>query len=312
MSSTNAPVVTARDAMVGYGKKTVLKLDNVDLAPGLIHGLIGANGTGKTTLLRAIAGQLKTGAGLEVHGMAPYDNAVVMDRTVLMGIDVALPEGFSISRLFAFGKSRWAGWNSDYAEELAKRFELDVDQHYNKCSRGQKSAVGIIMALASGCELVLLDEPYLGLDVDKREVFYQILREQCERSERCERTFIVSTHHLNEAEAILDEIVLISNKGRDASEVILAGGTADIMENMLEVTGTGIQMERLEEALPQEAVLDRQILGGSAKVIVDLREHPDLIDLVHRVAKATQLRLEDAVRYLQRAEGVVEGGGSDG
>lgn len=308
-SLTPSPIVTAHDATVGYGRKTILRLDELELAPGLIHGLIGANGTGKTTLLRAIAGQLKTGAGLEVHGMAPYDNAAVMDRTVLMGIDVALPEGFSISRLFAFGKSRWVGWNQHQADDLAKRFELDVDQHYNKCSRGQKSAVGIIMALASGCELVLLDEPYLGLDVDKREVFYQILREQCERSER---TFIVSTHHLNEAEAILDEIVLISNKGRDASEVILAGGTADIMENMLEVTGTGIQMERLEEALPQEAVLDRQILGGSAKVIVDLREHPDLIDLVHRVAKATQLRLEDAVRYLQRAEGIVEGGGSDG
>lgn len=309
MSKDMSAVVYASGLSCGYGKKTVLQLDEVNLAPGKMHGLIGANGTGKTTLLRAIAGQLKTSGEMQVYGMTPYDNAVVMDRTVLMGIDVKLPEGFSIKRLFALGKSRWVNWDQSYAEELASRFELDTEQHYGKCSRGQKSAVGIIMALASGCELVLLDEPYLGLDVDKREVFYHALIEEHENTDR---TFILSTHHLNEAETILDEITLISNKGRESSELILQGNIADTMENMLEVTGTGIQMERLEEALPKEAVLDRQILGGAAKVIVDLRQYPDLVDLVHRVAKATQLCLEDAVRYLQRAEGVREPGESNG
>ena len=134
------------------------------LNDGLVHGLVGPNGIGKTTLLRMIAGQHDS-TGLEVYGEQPFDNSQVMDRTILMGIDNPLPEGWNMKKLFQLGKSRWKTWNDQRADELIERFGLPMT-NYSGLSRGQKSAAGIIMAVSSGCELMLLDEPYLGLDTN--------------------------------------------------------------------------------------------------------------------------------------------------
>ncbi|MDK8669279.1 AAA family ATPase, partial [Corynebacterium marquesiae] len=88
---------------------------------------------------------------------------------------------------FRIGKARWKTWNQERAEELAAQFALPK-KNYSALSRGQKSAMGFIFAVASGCELMLLDEPYLGLDVDKRQRFLEVLRE-----EQGKRTIVVST-----------------------------------------------------------------------------------------------------------------------
>ena len=82
------------------------------------------------------------------------------------------------------------------------RFDVPA-KAYSSLSRGQKSAVGFIFAVASGCEVMLLDEPYLGLDTQRRELFYQVLREEHGR------TIVISTHHLNEVAGLLDTVSLM-------------------------------------------------------------------------------------------------------
>ncbi|MFW9144883.1 AAA family ATPase [Corynebacterium striatum] len=172
------------------------------LEDNLTHGLVGPNGVGKTTLLRMIAGQLKS-EGLKVFGERPFDNQKIMDRIILMGIDNPLFDGWNVDKLFRIGKARWKTWNQERAEELASQFALPK-KNYSGLSRGQKSAMGFIFAVASGCELMLLDEPYLGLDVDKRQRFLEVLRE-----EQGKRTIVVSTHHLDEIEGYLDTVLLL-------------------------------------------------------------------------------------------------------
>src|SRR5699024_4857435 len=108
-----------------------------------------------------------------------------------MGIDNPLVDGWNISKLMRLGSARWATWNTARGDGLQQRFDLP-SKTYSALSREQMSAMGIIMAVASGCELMLLDEPYLGLDVEKRQVFYDVLREEHGR------TIVISTHHLNE------------------------------------------------------------------------------------------------------------------
>ena len=134
-------------------------------------------------------------------------------------------------KLFRIGQVRWKTWNQDRADELVDAFELPV-QNYSSLSRGQKSAMGFIFAVASGCELMLLDEPYLGLDVQRRQVFFDVMRE-----EQGTRTIVVSTHHLSEIEGYLDTILLLSDEP-------LSGPIDEIVDSIVAVSGHASQLDR--------------------------------------------------------------------
>ena len=222
------------------------------LDQGLTHGVVGPNGIGKTTLLRKIAGQ-QPSKGLQVFGQKPFDNRAVMDRTILMGIDNPFVDGWNIAKLMRLGKARWATWNAERAYELQDRFELP-SKNYSALSRGQKSAMGIIMAVASGCELMLLDEPYLGLDVEKRQVFYDVLREEYGR------TIVISTHHLNELSGHLDTVLMLNGMKHGAVE--------ELIDGILEITGRSENVDRLLNRL-QVKPLSRESTALGERVIVD-------------------------------------------
>lgn len=255
------------------------------LNDGLVHGLVGPNGIGKTTLLRMIAGQHDS-TGLEVYGEQPFDNSQVMDRTILMGIDNPLPEGWNMKKLFQLGKSRWKTWNDQRADELIERFGLPMT-NYSGLSRGQKSAAGIIMAVASGCELMLLDEPYLGLDHQRRQVFFDVLRE--ERG----RTIVISTHHLAEVSDYLDTVLQLG-------ENPMFHTVDDLLNAVVEIAGTEDKLTLFlrDLSLP---VLHRDSSALGDKALVDARS-TDITELFERVNAAglrtANVGLEQAVEAL--------------
>ncbi|WP_235923121.1 ATP-binding cassette domain-containing protein [Corynebacterium lizhenjunii] len=258
---------------------------NFSLERGLTHGLVGANGVGKTTLLRMIAGQ-RNARGLQVFGHAPFDLRYVLDRTILMGIDNPLPDGWNVATLCKLGRARWETWNQDRAEELIERFELPK-KNYSGLSRGQKSAMGIIMACASGCELMLLDEPYLGLDVAKREVFFEVLAQEHGR------TIIISTHHLNELAGHLDTVLLLA-------DAPLAGQVGDILEAVVSLSGPAGLVDQAIAQL-RLPILGRESSPVGDKVLIDARGHR--VDEVFEAAahlrlRAQEVSLEQAVTAL--------------
>lgn len=221
-----------------HNMETIISSTDFALEQGLTHGVVGPNGIGKTTLLRKIAGQQQP-AGLLVFGQKPFDNRQVMDRTILMGIDNPLIDGWNIKKLMRLGQARWSTWNTERAEELQERFELP-SKNYSSLSRGQKSAMGIILAVASGCELMLLDEPYLGLDVHKRQVFYDVLREEHGR------TIVISTHHLNELAGHLDTVLMLNGMRH--------GEVAELIDGILEISGHPENLDRLLNRLQLSAL----------------------------------------------------------
>ncbi|MBA1836134.1 ATP-binding cassette domain-containing protein [Corynebacterium wankanglinii] len=213
-----------------FGTKTVLNGVDLDLGPG-IHGLLGRNGVGKSTLLRIIAGQLKPTSGtVEVFGQRPFDNGSVMDRTCLTGVDTAYPGSWSGADVIKGARLRYRTWDQQLADALTADFAMDqaMETRYEKLSRGQRAMVAIVIGLAAGTDLLLLDEPYVGLDTHNTDVFYRHLLAQAGTG----RTIVLATHHIEDAAKVLDTAVVLGREGtvakqcapEDADAFAVAGG----------------------------------------------------------------------------------------
>lgn len=269
-------IVAARELTKSFRGKKVLRGLDFQLAEGRIHGLLGRNGTGKSTLLSILAGQVPhTGGGMEVFNQAPFDNAHVMGRIVYAGIDVPFPAGWSPDIVFEAAAQRYPGWHQPTADALIADFALDVRTRYAKLSRGQRSMVGIIVGLAARAPLTLLDEPYLGLDVHNRSVFYTALLKEMDA---CPRTVVLATHHIEESAKLLDTFLILGRDGLihhhldagdlDDAYMVVSGPRLpriDAALNRTEVAG-------LARALVPRAVLDGVDTRGLAVEPADLDE----------------------------------------
>ena len=216
MNPTPNVVVHTRDLTRSFGKKPVLNGIDLNFGPG-IHGLLGRNGVGKSTLLSIIGGQLKPSGGqVEVFGETPFDNARAMDRTALTGVDTSYPT-WSVANVFKGAALRYPHWDQTIADTLIADFSLDgaLSTPYGGLSRGQRAMVAIIVGLASGTELLLLDEPYVGLDLHNTDVFYRHLLEQADSG----RTIIMATHHIEDAAKVLDTAAILGRDGQIAAHV---------------------------------------------------------------------------------------------
>lgn len=213
-----------------FRTKNVLNEVDLDLGPD-IHGLLGRNGVGKSTLLRIIAGQLKPTSGtVEVFGERPFDNARVMDRTCLTGVDTAYPGSWSGADVIKGARLRYRPWDQQRADSLIADFAMDqaLETRYEKLSRGQRAMVAIVIGLAAGTDLLLLDEPYVGLDTHNTDVFYRHLLAQADTG----RTIVMATHHIEDAAKVLDTAVVLGREGavakqcvpEDADAFAVAGG----------------------------------------------------------------------------------------
>ncbi|MGP6174111.1 ATP-binding cassette domain-containing protein [Corynebacterium sp. A21] len=261
---SDSPVVAARGLHKNYKNKKVLNGLDFELAEGQLHGLLGRNGTGKSTLLSILTGQIPHSAGeARVFGQPPFDNAAVMDRVVYAGIDVPFPAGWRPDTIFAAAAGRYPGWHQPTADELIVECELDVRTKYAKLSRGQRSMVGIIVGLAARAPLTLLDEPYLGLDVHNRGVFYAALLREMDQQPR---TVMLATHHIEESTKLLDTFLILGRDGRVHHHL----GAEELDDAYVTVSGAhlpdiGVTLARTEVAGRARALVPRAGLTGVDK-----------------------------------------------
>ncbi|MDU0479415.1 ABC transporter ATP-binding protein [Staphylococcus chromogenes] len=248
-------MISVRNLSVSYSEPVLRDL-SLDLEPDLIHGLIGPNGAGKTTLMRVLAGQQPYTGTVDAWGENPWDNEKVMSRTILAGADMTLMHRWSAKRLFGLGAQRWPNFDEARAHELAQRFGVPEKKANTQLSLGQKSAMLLCFGLAARCELTLLDEPYLGIDAERRELLYQTILEE---QERVPRTILLSTHHINESARVLDTVHLLYD-GR----IALSESAPDLQSRVVALTGPTALLERLGAG-----VLTRADSAGQSRVIVD-------------------------------------------
>lgn len=234
-------------------------LDHVDfeIGTGKIYALLGRNGAGKTTLMNCICTKyLQDEGNIEVLGEPVYENEKVLKQICFMSDNMDSFELKKVKYILKFAENFYENWNKSLESRLIELFELNIKSSYAALSRGQRTAVSIIIGLCSGCEIVLFDEIYSGLDAVARQEFYEILMEEQEKNPR---TYILSTHLIEEMSGLFDSVIVL-DKGR----VILCEDEEKIHAKSLKIVGRTEQMEILKN----KNVLRKKEAGTIAECIV--------------------------------------------
>lgn len=217
-----------------------------------VYGLLGRNGAGKTTLMSVITAQAFASSGkVRVLGEEPYENPSVLSRMCFVRDDQAYPSSAKPVHAFRIARLCFPNWDQDLAERLITDFRLPVNRYIRSLSRGQRSAVGAIIGLASRAEVTFFDEPYLGLDAVAREVFYDRLLEDYGEHPR---TIVLSSHLIDEAANLLERVIVLDN-GR----VIMNESTDDLRDRAVVISGETAAVEAFTAG---REVIHRQILGN--------------------------------------------------
>jgi ABC-2 type transport system ATP-binding protein len=195
-----------------FGDVTALDDVSLDIRPGQIVGLLGPNGAGKSTLLSLLQGLRRPTSGtVELFGGSPQ---VAANRRLLGCTPqaTALPETLRVSEVIDFvGKHFPSTGLRDRTAELADEFGLGdlLRRQTGSLSGGQKRRLSVALAFVGRPQLVLLDEPTTGLDVDARRTLWDAIRRQHDAG----ATVVITSHYLEEIEALAGRVVVI-DRGR--------------------------------------------------------------------------------------------------
>ena len=249
-----------------YGSNTVLEDLNLTLESGKIYGLIGRNGAGKTTLLSIMTNQNPATSGrVTLDGENIWENRKALDRLCFSReLNISAESGlagYSVKNYLTTAASYFTHWDQAMADRLVGLYQLNPKTKLGKLSKGMLSMVTITVAMASKAEFTFLDEPVAGLDVVAREQFYRLLLEEYTETGR---TFVVSTHIIEEAADVLEEVILL-DKGR----ILRKQNTQELVDSARYVTGLAEQVDGATDGLERH---HPEAMGRSKGVTVLLRE----------------------------------------
>lgn len=250
--------IKARHVDLTYKDFEVLTNIDFTLESGKIYGLIGRNGAGKTSLLSLLAAYQKASNGdITIDGEKIFENEQAMSKVSFIYQVDYKDEYDTIPKFFELAKRYRPTFDLQYAEELAKLFQLPMDKPLKKLSTGMQSAFNVTMGLANKTPLTIFDEAYQGMDAPTREIFYkEILEEQA----RNPRLFILSTHLVSEMDYLFDHVLII-HKGK----LIVDEAIDSLLEKGFSITGATSAVEQTLDGLQ---VLSEQQLGGTKSVMV--------------------------------------------
>ena len=192
-----------------YGKICGIQDLDLEVEKGEIFGFLGSNGAGKTTTIRLLLDLIRPTRGhAEIFGLDSYRNSLeIRQRLGYVPGDVVLYDGMKGGEFLALMSSLHQGHNSRRLEELRERLELDLSRQTRAYSKGMKQKLAIIQAFINDPELLVLDEPTLGLDPLMQRQFYDLLLEEKANG----KTVFLSSHILTEVERVCDRVGILHN-----------------------------------------------------------------------------------------------------
>jgi len=189
-----------------FGRKHVLRNINFTANKGEITCLIGINGVGKSTTMKAIMGLTPIDQGeilideKKIHH-SMYENITFIPDTLTM-----LPS-FTVGEAIQFMQDFYVNWNEERAKELLGFFRLNLDEKLGELSKGNAAKANLLFGLGLDVDYVLMDEPFSGIDMFSREQIAKVFTSHLIE----DRGVIITTHEINDIEHLLDKVILLDN-----------------------------------------------------------------------------------------------------
>jgi ABC-2 type transport system ATP-binding protein len=251
--------VEAAGLRLRYGDVTALDNLSFGLPGGRIYGLLGRNGSGKTSLLSVLAGFRKASAGSAlIDGQPVFENPRSTRRVCLIReTGDTGDKDEKVSEALDTASRLRVGWDGDYADALVERFQIPRGMKLGQLSLGQRSALGMIFGLAARAPVTLLDESHLGMDAPSRAAFSdELLSDFMARP----RTIVISTHLIDELSPLFEEVLII-----DQGRLVLQDETESLRARGADVTGPA---EAVDRFVAGRTVLRERQLGRTKSAMV--------------------------------------------
>jgi len=286
-----------------FGDKPVVRELSFSVPRGCIVGLLGLNGAGKTTTIRMLLGLLQpTRGNCEVLGMDSRE--LTPETRTRIGHTVEghfLYPWMRVRECERFGRETHPRWDGGFFERTVRRFGIDSGAKVSWLSRGQRAGVSLASTLAGSPELLILDDPALGLDPVSRRALNESILEFCESGER---SVLLSSHLLDDVERVADRValmvdgVLVVNTGLDDFRQRIAAWTVDVS-----------RQPSFEGSIPMPIPIPRMVncrpLGDRWQITVvdpDQETQAALAAIDSRSTEQVEVTFEDAVlAYLSRS-----------
>ena len=244
-------VLTAKSLNKRYGKQLAVDHINLDIQPGRIIGLIGPNGSGKTTTLKAALGLIPFEGELRVLGFDPRTQRDELMKEVCFIADVAvLPRWIRVHEVLDFVEGTHPKFNRQKAKDYLAKTKLKPEMRVKEMSKGMIVQLHLAIVMSIDAKLLVLDEPTLGLDILYRKQFYQnLIEDYFDES----KTIIVTTHQVEEIETILSDLIFI----RDG-KITLNTSMDEIGDRFIEVM---VNSENYAAAKALNPIDERSVFG---------------------------------------------------
>ena len=189
-----------------FGRKRVLEGVSFKANKGEITCLIGINGVGKTTIMKAIMGLTPINGG-EIFIDGEKRMKATYEKLTFIPDALAMLPNLTIMQAMEFMADFYDSWNQDRADELLQFFKLNEEDRISTLSKGNTAKVNLLLGLAQDADYVLMDEPFSGIDIFSREQIANVFTSHLIE----DRGVIITTHEINDIEHLIDKVVVLNN-----------------------------------------------------------------------------------------------------
>jgi ABC-2 type transport system ATP-binding protein len=248
-------VLEVEDVSIRYGRRAVLDSVSFSVTEGSVYAMLGRNGAGKSSLVRALLGAQRPQMGrISTFGLSAWDDRVaVMARIGFVPEEAEAEKEMSVGQLIEFQRAIYSRWDESVISRRLERLSIGRKRRFKTLSKGESRQVLFTLALATQPDLLILDDPTLGLDaVSRREFYDEFLGELAERR----TTTFITTHDLSGVEGIADRVGILGDgrllldeeleivKGR-FRKIRRVAGSAPASGNLLHATRWGDWVEEV-------------------------------------------------------------------
>lgn len=244
---THGPVVETRGLTKRYGTVEAVRDLSLEVERRHITGFLGRNGAGKSTTIKMLLGMIRPTAGagrvLGYDIADPMQSLEIRRRIAYVGEDKGLYGYMTVAELIRFTRSFYPDWQPEVEERLLREYQLPPGRKVKAISKGMRTKLALLLALARRPELLILDEPTEGLDPVSIEELLQTLRKVRDAG----TSVFFSSHQLSEVEQIADRVLMI-----DRGQLVMNTLLSDLLNNYRNIT---------VESAPQNPLLVFDLAG---------------------------------------------------